>query len=70
MNYFRNCTCIIQLHLIGTARVAGYFGPGTGSILMSSLQCAGTENDLKSCSYSSSNSCVHAQDAGVMCACP
>uniref|UniRef100_A0A1X7UPS9 SRCR domain-containing protein n=1 Tax=Amphimedon queenslandica TaxID=400682 RepID=A0A1X7UPS9_AMPQE len=53
----------------GTARVAGYFGPGTGSILMSSLQCTGIEGSLKSCSYSTSNSCLHAQDAGVTCTC-
>ena len=49
----------------------GYFGQGTGMILLTGLGCIGSESSLTSCSISNntfgSNICSHNQDAGVAC---
>ena len=48
---------------------SGYFGQGTGPLLLSSLGCYGTESSLLSCSHSVVGvaSCSHSNDAGVVC---
>ena len=44
------------------------FGQGTGSILLTSVACTGSERVLMNCTASSSTTgCTHAQDAGVRC---
>ena len=45
------------------------FGEGTGRIWLTSVQCTGSERALMNCIANSSatNSCTHAQDAGVRC---
>ena len=47
----------------------GYFGFGTGPILLSNLYCTGTESSLLECYQQSCyvTSCTHSNDAGVVC---
>ena len=49
------------------ARTSAYFGQGTGPIQLSNLQCTGNEDFLQNCTYSSTNTCTHGNDAGVTC---
>jgi len=49
------------------ARQAAFFGQGVGTIFLTDLDCAGTENSLMDCRYSMSNTCTHSEDAGVTC---
>ncbi|KAG7491250.1 hypothetical protein MATL_G00001040 [Megalops atlanticus] len=56
----------------GSAKSApgnAHFGPGTGKVWMSHLQCSGREGSLKDCSNPMFGlySCPHSQDAGVVC---
>ena len=45
------------------------FGQGTGAIILSNVQCSGTELALINCTHSGIgvHSCDHNQDAGVSC---
>ena len=43
------------------------FGGGTGAIVLSFLQCAGTEEALTSCRSSIPSIPLHSGDAGVRC---
>ncbi|XP_062609505.1 uncharacterized protein LOC134271297 [Saccostrea cucullata] len=54
---------------IPRAVAQGFFGQGTGSILMDDVNCTGTENTLASCGFAGygSNDCDHTEDAGVIC---
>uniref|UniRef100_A0A1X7TEQ0 SRCR domain-containing protein n=1 Tax=Amphimedon queenslandica TaxID=400682 RepID=A0A1X7TEQ0_AMPQE len=45
----------------------GYFGPGSGSIVMANVQCNGTEDLLFNCLHYTTHQCSHSQDAGVSC---
>ncbi|KAG7491251.1 hypothetical protein MATL_G00001120 [Megalops atlanticus] len=56
----------------GSAKSApgnAHFGPGTGKVWMSRIQCSGHEGSLKDCSGASFGlfSCPHSKDAGVVC---
>ncbi|XP_074092299.1 scavenger receptor cysteine-rich domain-containing protein DMBT1-like [Macrotis lagotis] len=46
-----------------------HFGPGSGSILLDNMQCAGNEDNLGQCAHSgwSQHNCGHHEDAGVIC---
>lgn len=46
-----------------------FFGQGNGPILISRVQCSGSESSLLDCYWSASatSSCSHAEDAGVTC---
>ena len=46
-----------------------YFGPGSGSIWMSDVQCGGSESTVKDCWSQRwvTKNCGHHQDAGVIC---
>ena len=46
-----------------------FHGSGSGDILISNVDCTGTEDSLLDCtvSYSSSFICFHSEDAGVIC---
>ena len=48
-----------------------HFGPGSGPIFLSNLNCIGNEDNLLECSRYSCNvqSCSHSNDAGVFCEC-
>ncbi|XP_022088748.1 deleted in malignant brain tumors 1 protein-like [Acanthaster planci] len=47
----------------------GHFGQGSGSILLSSVACNGTESSIDQCSHDGwlNHSCSHADDVGVTC---
>lgn len=45
-----------------------FFGPGTGNILLSGLECQGNESNLLECPLSQKIRCEHSSDAGVECA--
>ena len=54
----------------GTAIGSAGFGQGSGSVLLSSINCTGNELTLTRCGHLGINitgSCNHAQDAGVRC---
>jgi len=47
------------------------FAQGTGPIVLSDVQCAGSELNISSCDYSMNTSqCSHNMDAGVRCDAP
>ena len=44
-----------------------FFGQGSGSIYLDSVQCSGSELDLFDCPGDTTPSCTHSDDAGVRC---
>ena len=54
---------------LGAAALTYGFTNGVGPIWLSNVQCHGTETRLTDCTHSSFgvNSCIHIEDAGVMC---
>lgn len=62
---------MVSLTLSGAvARSSAAYGPGTGSVLLSTLQCAGNETSLINCSgagFLTTPPCQHTRDAGVVC---
>ena len=61
----KTCTPAID----AAAVTDGTFGPGNGPIVLSNVQCTGTESTLLSCQADplGVNDCDHSQDAGVVC---
>ena len=60
----------LGLDNVGAQALSGAsFGQGTGRIWLDNVQCTASERVLMNCTSSStgSNSCSHAQDAGVRC---
>lgn len=47
----------------------GFFGQGSGSILMDDMECTGSESSLAACSFAGygAHDCDHSEDAGVIC---
>ena len=45
----------------------GYYGEGSGPILVSSVSCSGSEEDISSCSHSHFTTYDHQYDVGVQC---
>ena len=59
---------MLQVLFLVDANVSTMFGPGTGGIYGTSVQCAGTEDRFTSCTFSRDvSSCTHVNDAGVTC---
>ena len=62
-------TCI-DLLISEAANVGSIFGNGNGTILLSGVNCLGTEERLIDCPRSfpiGMTSCTHSQDVGVVC---
>ena len=59
----------IVIYLVTSVFYNGYFGRGTGRLLLYSLRCTGTESSLLRCSHSVVGvaTCSHSNDAGVVC---
>ncbi|XP_043117750.1 T-cell differentiation antigen CD6-like isoform X2 [Puntigrus tetrazona] len=54
----------------GSAIGLNFFGPGTGAIYISQMQCSGSESSLWKCgsvNITASNYCGHKEDVGVLC---
>ena len=49
------------------AFVGAAFGQGTGRIVLTDVECTGTEYSLDKCPHSYTPSCSHSEDAGVRC---
>ncbi|KAK6169774.1 hypothetical protein SNE40_020763 [Patella caerulea] len=51
------------------AKMAGFFGPGTGPIWLSDVVCEGSEGSISECTHSGwrNHNCTHANDAAVIC---
>lgn len=49
------------------ALLSAFFGQGTGTIVLDDVACAGTEDRLIDCQYTSMHNCIHSEDAGVRC---
>ena len=63
---------LILLYIIAVAVVGAVFRQGTGPILLSYLECNGTESSLLSCRRRERPGfgyCAHYYDAGVVCPC-
>ena len=43
------------------------YGEGSGPVYLDSVNCLGNESRLIECTYASSSTCPHSQDAGVQC---
>ena len=43
------------------------FGPGSGNIWFSELECNGRERSIAQCERADKNTCAHDQDAAVVC---
>ena len=59
----------IVIYLVTSVFYGGYFGQGTGPLILYSLGCTGTESSLLRCSHSIVGvaTCSHSNDAGVVC---
>ena len=54
---------------LGVTTGASDFGPGSGPIHFQDVTCQGNENNIFMCLLSRNRtSCLHSQDAGVICA--
>ena len=62
--------CIIYIpDILPVRRSSATYGNGTGAILLSDLNCVGSEASLVGCPTSGTQSrvCDHSEDAGVRC---
>ena len=63
----------MYIFMITTGAVAlssAAYGQGTGSVLLTTLQCTGSEAVLVNCSgagFLNTQPCQHSRDAGVVC---
>jgi hypothetical protein len=47
-----------------------FFGEGIGRILLSQVECTGSEGELRDCAgLANPRFCLHSEDAGVVCQC-
>ena len=58
---------MFSFHTDAQAFSNAFFGMGTSTIYLDSVQCSGSEVDLLRCPYSPGASCGQADNAGVQC---
>ena len=58
--------CVVGASVVYLSSGTGPFGQGVGPIVLSNLQCTGSESRLADC-ISGVISCSHSEDAGVRC---
>lgn len=47
----------------------GYFGKGSGEVLLTNVDCKGNEVDVKQCNFTAwgHTDCTHSSDVGISC---
>ena len=61
-------TLLYILYNIGAIALSdAFYGAGSGLIYRNNLQCTGSELRLVDCPHSSTATCTHQDDAGLMC---
>ena len=57
-----SCTCTGS-----TSRTSNYYGVGIGPVQVATVQCSGTETNLRDCSLAVTSTCGQSPNAGVTC---
>ena len=50
-----------------SAPAFGFFGSGSGDILLDDVECSGGESSLLECHHTTLENCRHSEDAGAVC---
>ena len=66
--YYIVYNCILTVAQLDVIAYGGArYGEGSGPVYLDNVNCFGNESRLTECTYTSSTTCPHSQDAGVQC---